>query len=187
MRKTVPEITVKKDVQQAQLALGFRTFGVKDRRRYALTVLDAVMGRGMLSRLFTELREKRGLSYDISSRVQCFADCGRWTVTAGMDAKNREKALKTILREIDKVRTKKVPAAELKRVKEYLIGNFKLGHEKLTNKLFFYGSTVMAFGKIVTPQEQIEGVRAVTADEVLKVAQEVLTEENRAISWVVPK
>ena len=187
MKKTIPEIVVAKDVQQAQLALGFRTFGVKDPRRYALTVLDAIMGRGMSSRLFVELREKRGFSYDIGSRVQFFSDCGMWTVTAGMDAGKRDRTLKAIEREIEKIRTVKVTAGELKRVKEFLIGNFKLGHEKLTNKLFFYGSTMMSFGKLVLPQEQIEGVRAVTADDILAVAQAVLKDENKAVSWVVPK
>ncbi len=187
MKKPISEIVVAKDVQQAQLALGFRTFGVEDPRRYALTVLDAIMGRGMSSRLFVELREKRGISYDISSRVQFFAGYGMWTVTAGVDVAKRQQALAAIEREIEKIRTKKVPERELRRIKEFLVGNFRLGHEKLTNKLFFYGSTLMAFGRLVLPQEQIDGVRAVTSGDILAVAQEVLVEEHKAISWVIPK
>jgi hypothetical protein len=84
-QKPVSEITVSKDVQQTQLALGYRTFGIADGRKYAASVFDAVMGRGMSSRLFQEVREKRGLSYDISSRMQFFSDAGIWSVTAVVD------------------------------------------------------------------------------------------------------
>lgn len=91
MKSVTPSITVFKDVQQAQLALGYRTFGVKDPRRYALTVMDAIMGRGMSSRLFLEVRERHALAYDIASRLQFFRDCGMWTVSAGMDESKRQR------------------------------------------------------------------------------------------------
>ena len=179
--------SVKKDIQQAQLALGYRTFGVHDPRRYVLTVIDAIMGRGMASRLFIEVREKRGLSYDISSRMQFFEDYGMWAITAGMDAKRKDECLKLIEDEIEKLKRTLVGAKELKRIKEYLIGNFKIANEKLTHKMFFYGSTFLAFGKLVTPEEQIAGVRGVTAKEIRDVAKEVFQDNNKAISWVLPK
>lgn len=186
MKPVVPSITVFKDVQQAQLALGYRTFGVKDPRRYALTVMDAIMGRGMSSRLFLAVRERHALSYDISSRVQFFRDYGMWTVAAGMDAQKRFKALEVIDRELERIRTVKVGERELGRIKEFLTGNFKLSHEKLTSKMFFFGSTMLAFGGLITPEEQIAGVKAVTAQDVLDVAREVLDGANRAVSWVLP-
>lgn len=186
MKSVTPSITVFKDVQQAQLALGYRTFGIKDPRRYALTVMDAIMGRGMSSRLFLEVRERHALSYDIASRLQFFRDCGMWTVSAGMDESKRQKALAVIDREIERIRTVKVGAKELGRIKEFLTGNFKLSHEKLASKMFFFGSTMLAFGRLVTPEEQISGVKAVTAQDVLDVAREVLDRRNRAVSWVLP-
>lgn len=183
----VAEVSVTKDVNQAQLALGYRSFGIHDPRKYAATVMDAILGRGMSSRLFQEVREKRGLSYDISSRMQFFEDAGMFTVSAGLDRTKTAKALSTIDRELMRIRSKRVSAAELNRVKEFLIGNFKLSHEKVTSKLFFYGATMSSFGRLVMPREQVEGIAAVSAADVQEVANEILKPENRSISWVLPR
>ena len=185
--RPVAEVTAAKDVQQTQLALGYRTFGVNDPRKYAATVFDAIMGRGMSSRLFQEVREKRGLSYDIASRMQFFDDAGMWTVAAGLDGAKAELALATIDRELGRIRTKRVGAAELKRTKEFLLGNFRLSHEKTTSKLFYYGATMLSFGRLVPIEEQVEGVKRVTAADVQAVAETILDPRNRAVSWVVPK
>ena len=185
--KTIPLVSVPKDIAQTQLALGYRTFGIRDSRKYAATVLDAILGRGMSSRLFQEVREKRGLSYDISSRMQFFQDAGMFTVTAGLDPAKAKDALATIDRVLKRICEKPVSAAELKRTKDFLIGNFRLAHEKVTSKLFFYGQTMLSFGRLVTPQEQVEGIRAVTAADVKAVARAILKSANRSVSWVVPK
>ena len=180
-------VSTSKDIAQTQLALGYRTFGIGDERKYAATVLDAILGRGMSSRLFQEVREKRGLSYDISSRMQFFQDAGMFTVTAGLDPAKAKDALATIDRELKRIREKPVSAAELKRTKDFLIGNFRLSHEKVTSKLFFYGQTMLSFGRLVSPHEQVEGIRAVTAADVNAVANAILRPSNRSVSWVVPK
>ena len=185
--KPIAETTVAKDIAQAQRALGYRTFGIADKRKYAAIVMDAILGRGMSSRLFQEVREKRGLSYDISSRMQFFQDAGMFTITAGLDRSKTKDALATIDRELKRIREKPVSALELKRTKEFLIGNFRLSHEKVTSKLFFYGQTMLSFGRLVTPQEQVEGIRAVTASDVKAVANAILKQSNRSISWVVPR
>ena len=185
--KPVREVSASKDVQQTQLALGYRTFGISDPRKYAATVFDAVMGRGMSSRLFQEVREKRGLSYDIASRMQFFNDAGMWTVAAGLDAGKAKQTLATIDREIRRICTKRVSAAELRRTKEFLIGNFRLSHEKVTSKLFFYGSTLQSFGRLVEPEEQVDGIKRVTAADIQDVARAILDPANRSVSWVVPR
>ena len=183
----VARVSVSKDIAQAQLALGYRTFGIRDGRKYAATVMDAILGRGMSSRLFQEVREKRGLSYDISSRMQFFQDAGMFTITAGLDPAKAKDALATIDRVLGRICEKPVSATELKRTKDFLVGNFRLSHEKVISKLFFYGQTMLSFGRLVTPQEQVEGIRAVTAADVRAVAQAILTPANRSVSWVVPK
>ena len=185
--RPVAEVTAAKDVQQTQLALGYRTFGVNNPRKYAATVFDAILGRGMSSRLFQEVREKRGLSYDIASRMQFFDDAGMWTVAAGLDGAKAKLALGTIDRELGRIRAKRVGAAELKRTKEFLLGNFRLSHEKTTSKLFYYGSTMLSFGRLVPIEEQVEGVKRVTAADVQAVAEAIIDPRNRAVSWVVPK
>lgn len=183
----ITETSASRDVQQTQIALGFRTFGISDSRKYAASVLDAVMGKGMSSRLFQEVREKKGLSYDISSRMQFFSDAGMFTVTAGVDPEKEELAIKTIGREIDKIRSKKVSEAELKRIKEFMLGNFRLSHERVVSKLFFYGSTLLSYGRLMTTDEQVEAVKSVTSADVLGVAREIFDSANRSYSRVVPK
>ena len=181
------EISARKDVQQVQLALGYRTFGISDPRSYAASVFDAVMGRGMSSRLFQEVREKRGLSYDIASRMQFFRDAGMWTVAAGVDAAKARKALATIDREIVRIRDHRVSAAELGRTKEFLVGNFRLSHERVLSKLFYYGQTLLSFGRIIEPEDQVARIKAVTAADLQAVARAVLRPSNRSVSWVFPK
>ncbi len=180
-------ISVDREINQSQLALGYRLFGRHDSRKYAAVVMDAILGRGMSSRLFQEVREKRGLSYDISSRIQFFSDAGLFTVTAGLDRTKMEKTLQTIDRELERIRTKRVSAAELQRTKDFLTGNFRLGHERVTSKMFFYGPMVMATNRLGSPEEEVAKIRAVTAADVLAVAQSILTPANRCVSWVVPR
>ena len=149
--------------------------------------MDAILGRGMSSRLFQEVREKRGLSYDISSRMQFFQDAGMFTVTAGLDPAKAKDALATIDCELKRIREKPVSAAELKRTKDFLIGNFRLSHEKVTSKLFFYGNTALSFDRLVTPQEQVESIKRVTAADIQAVAAEIFRPENASVSLVLPK
>ena len=181
------EIVVTKEVLQAQLALGFRTFGISDKRKYAATVFDAIMGRGMSSRLFQSVREKRGLSYDISSRMQFFRDAGMWTVCAGLDAAKTDQTLSTIESELKRICEKPVSSAELERTKEFLTGNFRMSHERVTSKLFYHGSTMLSFGRLVPASEQVEGIRKVSSQDVLDVACEILNPTRRSVSWVLPR
>lgn len=183
-----PLITAAKpDLFQTQLALGYRTFGIHDPRIYAGTILDAILGRGMSSRLFQEVREKRGLSYDISSRMHYFSDTGMFVITAGVDPKKADATLKIIDRELEKLKVKRVSALELGRIKEYLIGNFRLSHERITSKLFFYGNTLLSFGHLVTVEEQIEGIRRVSAEDIQKLAQTIFAPSARSLSLVTPR
>ena len=186
-RHTPSLVSVEKDVQQTQLALGFRTFGISDPRRYAMTVVDAVLGRGMSSRLFQEVREKRGFSYDIASRVTFFEDAGMFTVSAGLDPAKAERVVATIDKELVRICERRVSPAELRRTKDFLIGNFKLSHESVMGKLLFYGSMMLSFGRDSSPAEQIAGIRAVTAEDVQAVARAVLSPKGRSVSWVVPR
>ena len=185
--RPVPRVTAERDIHEAQLALGYRTFGIGDSRKYAASVMDAVLGRGMSSRLFQEVREKRGLSYDIGSRMQFFQDAGMFVVTAGLDPAKREKALAVIDSVLRKLVEKRVSAAELTHIKEFMIGNFRLSHERVTAKMFYYAQMLMTFGRLVEPAEQIEGIRAVTAAELQAVAAAILQPSARCVSWVLPR
>jgi predicted Zn-dependent peptidase len=185
--KVVPEIRVERDISQVQMAMGFKTFGNTDERKYTATVFDCMMGRTMSSRLFQAVREKRGLSYDIRSNLQFFGDVGGWTINAGLDSSRVSQAVKAIDVELDKIRQKKPSQAELRRTKDYLIGNFKLSMEQVRTRLFYFGASTLSTGKIVDPIECVEKIEAVTADEVQTLAQQIIDNSKKSFSWVTPK
>ena len=188
-QRPVKEVRAERDIQQVQLAMGFRTFGVRAqvRKKYAANVFDGLMGRSMSSRLFQSVREKRGLSYDIRSQLQFFEEVGGWAVTAGLATDRVPQAVSAIERELDRIRAKRPGVAELKRTKEYLVGNFRLGLEQVRARLFYFGNCVQTYGRILAPEEVVAGISAVTADDVLEIANEILQEKNKSVSWVVPK
>ncbi len=188
-RRPVGEVRAERDIHQVQLAMGFRTFGVRAsmRRKCAAMVFDAMMGRSMSSRLFQSVRERRGLSYDIRSQLQFFEDVGGWAVTAGLDTARVPAAMSAIERELDRIRTTRPSAPELRRTKDFIVGNFRLGLESMRARLFYYGNCVQTYGRIRDPGEMVETISSVTSEDVRGVAEEILDEKNRAISWVVPK
>jgi predicted Zn-dependent peptidase len=96
-------------------------------------------------------------------------------------------ARKTIDRELARLCDKRLPAIELKRTKEFLIGNFRLSHERVLSKMFFYGSMLLAYGRLVEPKDQVAKIAAVTAEEVQRAAQTIFREENRSVSLVLPR
>ena len=187
--RPLKEIRATRDIQQVQLALGFRTFGVFAplRKKSAANVFDCLMGRTMSSRLFQSVREKRGLSYDIRSQLQFFDDVGGWAVTAGLDTTRVDEAVETIEREFARIRAKRPSAAELRRTKDYLLGNFRLSFESQRSRMFYFGGCVQTYSKIIPPVEMIAAIEAVTADDVLAVANEILQDSLKSYSWVTPK
>ena len=185
----IREIRAERDVQQVQLALGFRCFGVhaSERRKCAANVFDCLMGRTMSSRLFQSVREKRGLSYDIRSQLQYFEDVGGWAVTAGLDTARVDQAVAVIEKEFARIRAKAPSAAEIRRTKDYLLGNFRLGLENQRARMFFFGNCVQTYGEVRDPQEIVKGIESVTAADVLAVANEILDDTFKSVSWVTPK
>ena len=187
--RPVREVRAERDIQQVQLALGFRMFGVHAtlRRKTAANVFDCLMGRTMSSRLFQSVREKKGLSYDIRSQLQFFDDVGGWAVTAGLDSARAQQALETIEREFARIKAKKPSAAEMRRTKDFLLGNFRIGMENQRARMFFFGNAVQTYGRVIAPETILDAVESVTADDVLSVANEILREDMMSVSWVTPK
>ena len=181
-----PEIKAARDVQQLQLAVGYRTFGRSDPRRWALMVFDNLMGRSMSSRLFQTIRERRGLSYDIRSCSQLFADTGAWAVFMGLDPKKESEALAALDREFAKIKAKRPSAAELRRTKDYIEGSFRLGLEAPRSRVFHLGPSVLYYSRIVPVEEVVGEIEKVTAEDVTAVANDILDNSMRSVSRVVP-
>ena len=188
-RRIIRESVVRRDIKQAQLALGYRMggFNASAKTQYAISLMAAILGRGAMSRLFQEVREKRGLCYDISARPSPFRETGYFAITAGVDMKNRAALVKTIDRKIARICDHRVGPEELKRTKDFIIGNFRLSHENVLAKLYFLGYSMLSYGRIISVDEQVKDLRAVTADDVQAVAREVFRPARRVMSWVLPK
>ena len=180
------ETTVSRDVQQEQLAVGFRTFGRNDPRRWAMLVFDSMMGRSMSSRLFQSIREKHGLSYDVRSYAQNFSDTGAWAVFMGLDPANEAQALEVLGKEFAKIKSRKPGAAELRRTKDYIEGTFRLSLETPRSRVFHIGPSVLNYGRILSVEEIVAGIEAVTAEDVTALADEILCDGAKAVSRVLP-
>ncbi len=159
--------------EQAHLCLALPGLSLNDPRRYALDLLSVVLGEGMSSRLFLELREKRGLCYDIHSYASNFLDTGAFTVYAGMDPKRAADAVAAILEEVWRMRHR-VPPEELTKVKELVKGRLLLSMEDSRSVAGWLGSQELMQGRIRTVDEVVEEVDAVTSEQMAQIADELL-------------
>jgi predicted Zn-dependent peptidase len=177
---------VKKEIGQVHAVVGFRVFGRHDDRRYALRVMNGLLGENMSSRLFQSVRERHGLCYSIQSSYQLFEETGLFAISGGFDSQRAEAALKLTAKEIRRVLDTKVGPRELKRTKDYLLGTFRLGLEGTGNQMMFIGESFLNYGRVVRPEETIAGLQAVTVDDVQRVAADVFDPSRMTLSLVVP-
>jgi len=148
--------------------------------------MHVVLGGNASSRLFQELREKRGLCYSVSTHPLTLDDSGIFNISVGLDKKNLEKSLRLILAEFESLSTKLVGAAELKRAKEYAVGSSRMSLERASSQNMRLGSSVLVYGKIVDPETVHEKIRAVTAEEIRFAAAEILDPSRMTLALVGP-
>lgn len=175
-----------REIEQTHLALGVRLFGRHDPQRHVLRVLNTVLGENMSSRLFQVVREKHGLAYSIHSGTQLFADTGVLQVSAGLDRRRSAKALDLILRELDRIRTRLVGTGELRRAKDYLIGQLRLGLESTSHQMMWIGDNILSYGRFVDPAETIAAIQAVTADDIRQLAADGFRPERMSAALITP-
>jgi len=170
---TVRVVAVAKPVAQVNVTLGIYAFRRQDPRRHGLRMLSVILGEAMSSRLFQRLREEQGLVYSVSSGVHLQRDDGAFYISAGLEPGNLSKALGLIAGELKSLAAKGPGAAELKRAKDYVTGQFALGLEGTSQQMFWIGDSMLTRGRVVEPREAIEKLAAVDAKIVKEVAQEL--------------
>ena len=175
-----------KTTEQVHLMLGWPGIKRGDARRYALSLLMTVLGGNMSSRLFTEVREKRGLCYYVHADADYFHDTGSVVAGAGVDPKRAQEAIKVIKDECLAVGEGRRPIEniELERAKEYNIGSLQLSLEDSRSVAQFYGMRQLLQRKIETPEEIIERLRRVTVEEVNKVARQLLLADQMRLAVI---
>ena len=185
--QTSPRVNLHfKDTAQVQLALGFPSFKNTDPRVYALSLLAVILGGNMSSRLFTEIREKRGLAYFVKAGSESYEDTGSLIIQAGLELNSVAKAITTILAELKKVTNQGVLAAELARAKEFLKGKFVLQLEDSANLIGWIAEQKLLTGKIETPEQKLKKIMAVTLADVKKVATAVMDFSKTNLALIGP-
>jgi len=181
----VPRTAVdERETDQLQLALAWHTPGRHAESRHALRMLSMMLGETASSRLFLELREERGLCYQIGSDVTFFDETGAFEISAGLDPESRDEALACIQREIDDLVANGPRAGELDRAKKLTIAQSKLAFESTGSHAAWAGEGVLDFGRIPSPAEWRERVMAVTDADVQAVAREVFLNQKPSMAEI---
>lgn len=175
----------KKDTEQAHLCLALPGLALIHPQRFALDLLNVILGEGMSSRLFVQIRDNLGLAYSINSYVEHFLDSGSITIYAGVEPQNTSTAIKAILEQIYQLKTVS-PEAELHKAKELAKGRLLLRMEDSRNIAGWLGGQEVLTGSILTIDQVISMVDAITADELVRLAQELLVGNQLRLAVVGP-
>jgi predicted Zn-dependent peptidase len=182
-----PQVTIHhKDSDQAHLCLGVRSYPFVHPDRYALQMLATILGTGMSSRLFSEVRERRGLAYYVFAANQSYTDAGSLYSQAGVDIARCDEAVETIAREFHRIASEAVPADELEKARALAKGRFVLRLENPQGMTMFGLSREVLEGRAVEPQEVLDGLDAVTAEDVQRVAQDVIGSNGIKLALIGP-
>ncbi len=175
-----------KETDQTHLVLGFRTFGLLSKEISTLTVLAAVLGGGMSSRLFQKIREEMGVGYYVRANHDAYTDHGFLEIAAGVDNKRVGEVIDAMLAEVKKLMLTKVPEQELSKVKEYLIGNMDLELESSDSQAQFAGIQELLKKEVKTSKEQALKLRKVTAGDIQRLAKRIFVEKGLNLALIGP-
>lgn len=179
---------IHRPTEQAHFVLAFPSMKRGDSRRPALSLLNVLLGGNMSSRLFTEVREKRGLCYYVHSDADFYHDIGLFGGSAGVDPKRVEEAVTVTLEEYFALGSgrKPVTAEELQRAKDYITGKFVLDLEDSESVAQYFGMKQLLLGEVETPEELLTKYLAVTLDEVNALAREILVKDHLRFAVIGP-
>jgi predicted Zn-dependent peptidase len=181
-----PVLLHTKSSEQAHLVLGVRGYPIGHPNRYALQLLAVVLGGGMSSRLFTEVREKRGLAYYVHAGNTAYTDAGTFYASAGVDVDRVDEAITTILAEIRSIAREPVPADELEKARGYAKGRFVLRLESPQATIQYGLRREVLEGEIEEPDELLRHLDAVTAEDVQRVAKDLFEDRRLYLALVGP-
>jgi len=175
-----------KDIEQMHVAIGFPGLHENHKDKYLLELLSVILGGNMSSRLFAEIREKKGLAYSISSSSKSLHDTGLFLVRAGVDNRKVEEAISLILKELEKLTVRKISQGEFVRGKDYLLGQLLLGLEDTMDHMLWIGESLTARDKLRTLNDVIHSFSQITIDDLRRVSREVFDKSRINLSIVGP-
>ncbi len=175
-----------KATDQSHFILGFRAFNMYDPRRYALGVLASILGGGMSSRLFSEVRVRRGLCYYVSASHEERTDTGFFEIDAGVNNDRTLEAVAVVMEELRKIKKDGVTEAELKRAIDRTTGGVALALEQSNFLAQNLGGSVLFENKVLTPEDELVKIKAVTLEDIKSVVDEVFKEDRLNFAIVGP-
>ena len=168
---------LQKDTEQAHVLMGYPAFDTNDPRRFALGILDTALGGGMSSRLFQEIREKRGLVYSVYTTTQLFEDAGVFAAYAGTRPDNVREVLDVMQKEFALAAAKGITQEELDRARELICGNFVFSMESTRAHMTRLGRLFVLGLEVRSPEQTLEDYRSVTLQQVNEVAGDLLSQQ----------
>jgi predicted Zn-dependent peptidase len=175
-----------KKTDQTNFMIGVPAYPYLHADEYALAVLNTILGEGMSSRLFTEVREKRGLAYSVHSWVDRYPDTGYFVVQAGIEHSKLEKTIQTILGEFKKIKKQKVSAEELTKAKSYLKGTMALRLETSDEIANAAATAMINLGRVRSLDEITKAIDKVTADDIQRVARDIMQTNKLNLAIIGP-
>jgi predicted Zn-dependent peptidase len=181
-----PTVVFNRDTEQTHVVMGVRSFAALDPDRYALTVANQVLGGGMSSRLFQEIRETRGLAYSVFSYQASFDDAGFVAIYAGTAPEHVPETLEVIGAELDRLVTNGLSETEISAAKGHLVGSLAMSLETSASRMRRLGRSELVEGEIPSLEELIARVDAVSAGDIARAIERVFTDAPRTLAVVGP-
>jgi len=186
-KKTKPDVKIRfKELKQTQLALGGFAYPYSHPKLEAAALLSTILGGNMSSRLFAQVRDKRGLAYSIKMGLGKYQDVGNYVIQAGVDKEKVLETVKIILNELNKIKKNIVTKEELMRAKDYIGGITKIYLEDSANLATWYGYQALFINKIISPGQRLEKLRKVTQKQIQNVAQDIFCKQDLKLALIGP-
>ncbi|NNE93462.1 MAG: insulinase family protein [Verrucomicrobiales bacterium] len=176
----------REDLEQAQLAVGFRGCSRIDSDRYAMKMLNVLLGENMSSRLFQVLREELGLCYEVQSDIMAFEDAGLLHAYLALDPENVTAALDSIAGILKSFRSQAISESELEEAKSYLIGQSRIALENTAAQMMWAGESLLTFQEWTSPASVFDRIHEVTPEDVQQMAQRVFQPQNMVVAGIGP-
>ncbi|HXN65212.1 MAG TPA: pitrilysin family protein [Candidatus Acidoferrales bacterium] len=174
----------KRELEQVHLCIGVPSVPLSDNRRYAISVLNTILGGGMSSRLFQNIRERQGLAYAVFSELSPYSDAGLLTVYAGTALDKTEKVIRLVVQEFAQLKQELVTTEELRRAKDHLKGSLMLSLESTSARMSNLARQEMYFGRFFSMDEILEAIEGVTRESLQELAREYFRPELIAATAV---
>jgi predicted Zn-dependent peptidase len=186
-KQTAPKIKILyKKTDQAHLSLGVRAFPLGHKDEFVLRVLSVILGGSMSSRLFSELRERRGLAYYVNTTSELYTDSGYLTTQAGVPVDRLPQAVKIILKEYGKLKRELVGEKELRKVKDLIRGRSVIQLEASDSMAGWYGRQAVLRGDVFPPEHYFKKIYKVTAGDIRRVAREIFADKGLNLAVIGP-